>query len=62
LTQEVSEKVLRKWGKRWIFGPGGGAGGHARVVDRGTNAIKIASGGNWVYIVSGPESKMEIPV
>jgi hypothetical protein len=26
-----------------------------------TDAKKIASGGNWVYIVSGPESKMEIP-
>ena len=48
-------------GKSWLFGSGKGHVAHDRVFNLGTNAKKIASGGNCVNIVRGPESKMEIP-
>ena len=59
----MSKKYPRnrfEMGQIMAFGPGKGRVAHDRVIGLGTNARRIASGGNWVYIVSGPESKMEI--
>lgn len=57
----MSGKSPRNRGKSWLLGPGKGRVAHDRVFGLGTNAKKIASGGNRVHIVSGPGSIMDIP-
>jgi hypothetical protein len=54
-------EIAAEWGESWLFGPGKGHLAHDRVFGLGTNAKKIASGGNGSILVRSREGKMEIP-
>ena len=55
------QKSPSKWGKSRFLGPGRGPAGRARGFGLGTDAKKIASRGNWWYIIPEWESKMDMP-
>ncbi len=55
-------EIAAEWGKSWLFGLGKGRVAHDRVFGLGTNAKKIASGGNGSILGRSREGKMETPV
>lgn len=62
--EEASEKSIRDGANPGflVLANGVSRSTGALTLKQSTKAGKIASGGNGVYIVTGPESKMEIPV